>query len=104
MDDNSFGAMRDAVSVEDFPDRQGLKCLTDAGGWRNRWNHYGGRGCLKNIVPHDNFHVPYVRAEEEGVYDLKLGDLLDVLDETGGREQAHGHFSFYNFHMMVFGS
>lgn len=41
LDARSFAAMCDAGDVEELPDRNGVRRLTAAGGWRKRWNNWG---------------------------------------------------------------
>lgn len=37
---------------------------------------------MKILVPQDKLDKPYIRAEEEKVCFGKLGELVDVLDES----------------------
>lgn len=37
-----FEAMQDDGTVEELVDRNGIKRLTAAGGWKKRWNHWAG--------------------------------------------------------------
>lgn len=84
--------MLDADTVENLPELQGVKRLISAGGWRKRWNHWDGRGFLKDILPHDNFYMTFFRAEEGRLYAFKLFELFYVLDETFQEKQAHRDF------------
>lgn len=84
--------MRDAGTVEQLLESQIVKRLTEADGWRKRCNQWGGRGFLTTIVTHDNFDMPYDRAEEELFYALKLGEILGVLEEKVREEEKHRDF------------
>lgn len=70
-------------------DRNEIKLLTAEGGWKKRWNRWGGSGCLNTEVTHDNLDMPYARCKEEGVYVKLLGDLISVMDEDDREELAH---------------
>lgn len=51
-------------------------------GWANLWNHWDRRGVLRVPVPHEDLEMPFVRCQEEAIYDRRLGDLVQSL-ETG---------------------
>lgn len=84
--------MSDAGLVQEFPERNGIKSLTVASGWIKRWKHFGGLGYLKTFVTHANLFMSYTRAEEEEIHVGKLGELLDVLEESSREEMAHRDF------------
>lgn len=85
--------MRDAGPVEELPDKNGIKGLTEIIGWWNRWNHWVCRVCLMSVVPHSNLDIPYISAEEEEEgYVWQLGDLVDILDKSAREKRAHRDF------------
>lgn len=61
LDPKHFAAMREAGSVEQLPNRNGVRRLTAVGGWSKRLNHWGCIGCLTTGVPYDNLYIPYAR-------------------------------------------
>lgn len=67
MDALRFVAMHDSGKVEELAERKRIKRLTVSGGWKKRWNHWGGRVCLTTEVLPEILYMPYIRWEEEGV-------------------------------------
>lgn len=91
LDTQRFVAMRDAGTVEELADRNGIKHLTAAGGWKKRWNQWGGHGCLTTAVPDGNLYMSYTSCEESD-YVKRLGEIIDVMDEIYRYELAHRDF------------
>lgn len=89
--------MHDAGTFKELVERNEIKSLTAEGGWKEHWNHWGGRGCLNTEVPHDNLDMPYIRCEEEGGYVKRLGDLIGFMDEDVREDRTHLHCSFLRF-------
>lgn len=61
-DAKRFSAMYNAGSFERFPNRTGIRRLTESGGLRKRWYHSVGRSFLETVVPHATLEILYKRA------------------------------------------